>query len=415
MKIAFFSIILNNHQANVADELWELTGHSYCFVELLNMSGDHRKGDTRDYSSCPYLLQAWRNDEARRKAMDIALTADVAFFGSVESYPYLCARVKKGLLSFDFGERWMKRGWLNMLSPRIMKMFLCYKFGGWDKKLVYKLCSGAYVAGDQYKLNTYVNRCYKWGYFTKVDTSYNIHDVEACSNVSTSVITPLMWCSRYLKWKHPELPILMAKKLKDLGYSFKLDMYGEGEYKSKTLQLAKELGVSDIISFYGNYPNNELLEKMKTYEIFLLTSDQNEGWGAVINESMSCGCAVVTSKVVGAAPYLIEDRTTGSLFSGPSTRSGFSKTGLKVDQSSLDSLVQCVKSLLENKHQLKQIRKNALRTMQETWSPKNAAINLLQLVDDIRSGRESSIETGPCSKAEPILEINNYVYESYST
>lgn len=402
MKIAFFSIILNNHQANIADELWELTGHSYCFVELLNMSGEHRKGDTREYSSCPYLLQAWRNDDARKKAMDIALTADVAFFGSVESYPYLCTRVKKGLLSFDFGERWMKRGWLNMLSPRIMKMFLCYKFGGWNRKPVYKLCCGAYVAKDQYLLNTYVNRCYKWGYFTKVETSSRLEIDNSCLNDSTPNSISLMWCSRYLKWKHPELPILMAKELKGLGFKFKLDMYGEGEYKSNAIQLATKLGVTDIVSFYGNYPNNELLKRMESYDIFLLTSDQNEGWGAVINESMASGCAVVTSISVGAAPYLIENKNNGILFSAPSTSSGFCNKGLKVDQCSLDSLVHSVKSLFDDKEQLTQIRNNAVHTMHELWGPKNAAINLLQLIDDIRSGRDSSIEVGPCSKAEPI-------------
>ena len=48
MKLVFYSLILNNHQANVADELWELTRHSYCFVELANLQAEHRKGDSHD-------------------------------------------------------------------------------------------------------------------------------------------------------------------------------------------------------------------------------------------------------------------------------------------------------------------------------------------------------------------------------
>ena len=50
MKIVYFSLVLNNHQANVADELWEQTRHQYRFVELANLGNEHRKGDTRDYS-----------------------------------------------------------------------------------------------------------------------------------------------------------------------------------------------------------------------------------------------------------------------------------------------------------------------------------------------------------------------------
>ena len=50
MKLVFYSLILNNHQANVADELWKLTRHSYCFVELANLQAEHRKGDSHDLS-----------------------------------------------------------------------------------------------------------------------------------------------------------------------------------------------------------------------------------------------------------------------------------------------------------------------------------------------------------------------------
>ncbi len=61
MKLVFYSLILNNHQANVADELWNLTGHNYYFVELANLQAEHRKGDSYDYSDRPYLLRAWQS------------------------------------------------------------------------------------------------------------------------------------------------------------------------------------------------------------------------------------------------------------------------------------------------------------------------------------------------------------------
>ena len=46
MRVVLFSLILNNHQANIADELWELTSHQFCFVELADLQAEHRKGDT---------------------------------------------------------------------------------------------------------------------------------------------------------------------------------------------------------------------------------------------------------------------------------------------------------------------------------------------------------------------------------
>ena len=38
-------------------------------------------------------------------------------------------------------------------------------------------------------------------------------------------------------------------------------------------------------------------------------------------------------------------------------------------------------------------------TMRDVWSPRKAAEALLKLIDDLKNGRETSIVTGPCSKA----------------
>ena len=151
----------------MADELWELTEHSYCFVELTNLQAEHRKGDTHDYSDRPYLLRAWQSEENYNKAMELARTAECCVFSGVQALHFQKERMKLCLLSFDMSERWLKRGILNLFSPPILRMFLAYHLGNWRKKPLYKLCCSAFAAGDQYKLFTYRGRCYKWGYFTK--------------------------------------------------------------------------------------------------------------------------------------------------------------------------------------------------------------------------------------------------------
>ena len=78
MKIVTYSVVLNQHQAPVADELWELTNHQFVFVELVNL-GD-AKGGTEDYSKRPYLLRSWESDEKHNKAMELARTAACCIF-----------------------------------------------------------------------------------------------------------------------------------------------------------------------------------------------------------------------------------------------------------------------------------------------------------------------------------------------
>ena len=393
MKLVFYSVVLNQHQAPVADELWELTGHQYAFVELTNLSDT--KGGTEDYSKRPYLIRAWENQDSFQQAMNLAKHADCCVFSGVDALPFQKERMRLGLLSFDMGERWLKHGIKSLASPRLVKWLMAYYLGGWRHKPLYKLCCSAFCAKDHYALGTFKDKCYKWGYFTKVDTSGCETNVEASTDVSTSEITPLMWCGRFLMLKHPELPILMAERLKRKGYKFLLDMYGEGEYREAAEHLAENLGLRDCVSFIGNKPNTELMKDMQQHEIFLFTSDKNEGWGAVANESMSNGCVLVGSDALGCAPYLIKDGENGFMFKS----SKVSCTFKNPDKMSLDSLCEKVEWLLEHPEERKQMRMNAREVMTNVWSPRKAAEALLKLIDDLKNGKETSIKEGPCSKA----------------
>lgn len=383
MIIVYVSNFLNHHQKLVADILYSTEGVEYTFVETVPMYNWLKKGGYTDYSQEPYVLKAWENIENKQKTIDLVLTADIAIFSCPESLQYQVIRAKTGKLTFDVSERWLKRGWLNLASPRLLK-YLWYYFTVFNHKRVYKLCSSAFACGDHYKLHSFKDRCYKWGYFTKVDRNLNF---EVSLNVSTSeTLHKLMWCARFLKLKHPELPIQMAARLKEKGYKFVLDMYGSGEELEKTRILTKLLNVEDVVCFKGNMPNDEILKAMREHEIFLFTSDKNEGWGAVANESMSNGCAIVASDAIGSIPFLVNDGVNGCVF----------------ESCNLDSLCKKVEWLLDNPKKRLQIAANAYQTMRDVWSPKNAANNFLNLVKILQGGNNSLPIDGPCSKAYPI-------------
>jgi len=367
----------------VADSLYQLTQGNYTFVETTPMPEFRVKSGYPDYSDRPYVLQAWKSEANVQKAIDIMMDADVALFGGPETLKYEVMRAKTGKLTIDISERWLKRGLLNLLSPRLLKYFWYY-YTVFSRHQVYKLCSSAFGCADQYRLHSFKNKCFKWGYFTHVDEKFQVEASK--QDASTLESTPLMWCARFLKWKHPELPVLLAKRLKDKGYKFTLDMFGSGEELEATKQLAEQLAVDDVVSFRGNLPNKQILLEMRQHEIFLFTSDKNEGWGAVSNEAMSNGCVLVGSDAIGSTPFLINEGVNGCLFKS----------------CDLDSLTEKVTWLLEHPDKRLELRKNGVTTMREVWSPQNAAKNLMQMIDDLLHGREVSIKDGPCSKALPI-------------
>lgn len=384
MVIAYFSNFINHHQANVSEELYKLTNGNFTFVEFCPIYDWLVKSGYPDFSGRPYVLQAWKSEANLQLALNLLYEADVALFGGPEVLKYEVIRAKTGKLTFDVSERWLKRGLINLLSPRLVAYFWNY-YTVFAHQNVYKLCSSAFACGDHYKLFSFKNKCFKWGYFTRVDDRFRIH--ASSSTASTLSSIPIMWCARFIKWKHPELPIKLAQRLKAKGYKFSLDMYGTGVELDYIEQLTKKLQVDDVVSFCGNLPNEQILQHMCEHEIFLFTSDKNEGWGAVANEAMSNGCVLVGSDAIGSIPYLVKDGENGCIFKS----------------CDLDSLTEKVEWLLKNPHKRRELSENAYNTMRNVWSPKNAAINLLRLVDDIQKGKDSSVVEGPCSKALPIF------------
>lgn len=376
MKITFYFNFLNHHQVFLADEMYRLLGDEFAFVATYRFDASELKGGN-NYQDRPYLISYWNSKDEREKSLELLGTSDVCVFGA-GNLELEKRRAETGKLSFEVGERWLKRGWINLFSPRLIKWWILYHTKLKNKPF-YKLCASSFTSHDDRLLRCYVGKHFKWGYFTKVDN----YDVEASTDVSTTNITPLMWCSRYLMLKHPELPVYLAKKLKDNGYRFRIDMYGSGTREENTKLLAHSLGLDDVIQFNGALPNEEILSEMRCHKIFLFTSDRNEGWGAVANESMANGCVLVASNAIGSTAYLVEEG-----------RNGFSFKSEDVNM-----LYDKVTWLLDHPSATNAMRVKACETMKHLWSPRKAAENLLLLIEKLQGNNEIFIEKGPCSIA----------------
>lgn len=378
MRLVFFSNYLNLHQVHLMDEFYESLGDDFRFVATMPRNNSELKGG-KDYSSRLYCILAGESDMARHEALRLACKAEVCVFGAC-SQDYAVERAKQNRhgLSFEMGERWLKKGWINVLSPVLIRWWINYR-RYYHNCPFYKLCCSAFTAVDDRQLFVYKGRHYKWGYFTNVQE----YDDVLSFPLQESQPIKLMWCARFLNWKHPELVVQSARRLKDSGYHIEIDMYGEGVELEKTKELCDSLNVEDIVSFKGNVPNTEILQAMRQHDIFLFTSDKNEGWGAVLNEAMSNRCAAVASDAIGSAPFLIKDGLNGLLF----------KSG------QIDSLYEKVTYLLDHPDRRQQMAEQGYQDMLRLWNPKNAAKSLLRLINDLEEGRETSIVEGPCSIA----------------
>ena len=376
MTLVFVTNLIHHHQIPLADEFYRILGNGYTYITTKEMPEFLINGGYDDKSDRPYLLRANESREKMKQAIVLIDAADVVIVGA--SHENLVKnRVKNNKLTFNYSERWFKKNLWHYLRPGTIYHIIADHLRFFNKKS-YMLCASSYARRDANLVGCYINKCFKWGYFTKVEDL----DIENIIKLKPQKIH-IMWCARFLDWKHPELPVLLAHNLKKRGYDFKLNMFGSGEMMDKTKELANELDVLDVLEFRGNLKNDLIIEEMRSHHIFLFTSDRYEGWGAVLNESMSNGCAVIASNEIGAAPYLIEN----------------GKNGLVFKSKKLDSLISKTEYLLNNKEVIETLAKNAYITMKEIWSPQIAAKNFIKVVESIQDNKfdHNMIKEGPCS------------------
>ena len=382
MKVVFVSNFYNHHQKPFADAIYSKIGDGYHFIETAVISKERLNMGWGREEKPAYVLQNYINDEARENCQKIIDEADVVIIGSA-SRRLLENRLKNRKLTFYYSERIYK------IKPPVYKYpvhFLKNIKNIIRHKNLYILCASAYTSADYKKVGSFVNKAYKWGYFTEVKY---YEDIDALIEAKTK--NSILWVSRFIDLKHPEFAVEVAKRLKADGYSFTINMIGSGEREESTKDLIEKENLTDCVELLGSMTPQEVREYMEKSEMFLFTSDRNEGWGAVLNESMNSACAVVANSAIGSVPFLMKHGENGYMY----------KDG------DVDGVYQSVKKLLDDENERKRLSRNAYNTMANEWNAENAAVKFLTLCERMLDGeyKPFPFADGVCSKAE-ILKDN---------
>lgn len=389
MRIVFVSNFMNHYQITISDELYRLTNGEYFFVETTKLPESFKKNSGFVDFERDYIIRAWIDENERQKAIELARDADVVIGSDGKgNIPFIKERLREGKLTFDCSERPLKRGWINMFSPANVITQFYYHFFFYNKPY-YKLCTSAYCANDVYQMHSFVGRCYKYGYFPKIE-DINVNELLAAKTNHKHI--KIIWCARFIKWKHPEIPVLLGKELKKQGYDFEINMIGTGNLWSKISEMIKTEGLETYVHLTGPIPNNQVLQMMREHDIFLFTSDRNEGWGVVLNEAMGQACCPVASSEIGATPFLLKHKINGMIY----------KSGVFV------SLVDGIKYLIDNPDKRIEMSKSAYKQVKELWCPEVAAERLYKLAETLGSKHTLNYSDGPLSSAAPINVASYY-------
>jgi len=159
-------------------------------------------------------------------------------------------------------------------------------------------------------------KLFPFGYFVERPLIINLADSLVNSNSQDQTFN-IISVGRCVRLKGLDILLSAVRDLNDTMWNLKI--VGDGPERNRLETLARRLGLSERVHFYGALSNRETMRLLETQDLLVLPS-RMDGWGAVVNEALMRGVPVVCSDLAGAAD-LLHDSERGSVFRSESTSS----------------------------------------------------------------------------------------------
>lgn len=365
MKVVFFSSFISPHMKPFCDYLSQKCDFTY--VQTIQLTEERKKMGYAFSETIPYLVDLSDNKEQQKK---LAVDADCVIINSGSTDAEIVSdRIHQNRITFFCNERLFKKGFIKYADPRLWKQWRINRMA--RGKNTYLLCLGSYVSRDFERVGFEKGKSFKFGYFPEVGSSLKYQETDGLH---------LIWVGRMIDWKQPELMIAVSEELEKRSIPFTIDMIGDGPLRDKVEIKRSRLKQPQNVILHGLLQNDEVRQLMAQADALVMTSNRQEGWGAVANEALGTGTPVVSFETIGAANYLIQDGYNGKL----------------CRENNLSHLVDAI---LEIKHHEASYRMNALETT-EVWNAAVAAERFLKVYECCKSeGCAVFYDNGLLSKA----------------
>ena len=382
MKVAFFSNYLSPHQIPFSDAMYKILGEDYKFISCEPYSEERKKLGWNSENKKKYEIQAYESEIEYKKAKKIVLDCDVMIVGSAK-WEFVKLRIDSKKILFRYSERLLKQGLIEAIKSldifRFIKMNIRTR-----SKNVYFLSASVYAPFDYELTFGKFKKSYKWGYYPKT-IKYDLYNLMKLKESNNKI--KILWAGRLIPWKHPEVAILLMENLIKTEDNIELNIIGNGSLEDRLTEMIKRKNLTKYVHILGAMSPEKVRSYMEETNIFLFSSDYNEGWGAVLNEAMNSACAVVCCNSIGSSGYLIENEINGYIYNLGDT----------------DTLVQIVKKLIKDRILRNKIGENAYKTITELWSSEIAAERFLELCNNLlNGGKLIEYTNGPLSEAKKI-------------
>lgn len=351
MRIVYYTDCLSPHQLPLANELAKIIGEDqFRFIYY-----------TRDYSA-ERIRMGWSVHEVpnwscyRYDCEDQCLAwlhqSDVLISGSRSSelLDIYDQRTKKCLLTIYQSERWFKpwAGFLRMMHPRFFMMsrklfkllnqqngFYYFPYGihaahdmarlcgllNGDLKCLFKspqigfhpIPGGSLWLKNGRGCKRYcLDKMRMWGYFVE-PSKFDMLQVRKAGEPKSHEIK-ILWVGRLLNLKRVDTIVRAVcehanlKRTDDSLPKITLDIYGMGPEESHLKKIGATHG--DVVKFYPPVPIAEVRRLMREHDVYVLSSNGYEGWGAVANEALEEHMTLLGTVEAGASITMLPPELT---------------------------------------------------------------------------------------------------------
>lgn len=375
MIISFFSTVLNGHQIEFCDEMFKRYEDNFHFISCIPLSEERKRMFFQDYDRS-YKICMYESEKNKSVCERLFLASDIVITGM--SFPKLLKkRMQKNKITFLYRERLFKE------KPSVYyflkgKLSLLKQFWGYKNKRLYFLAASYYVKKDYCFLGMFKDKVFSWGYFPFLK---KYDDVEKQKKRDTNSVS-LLWVGRLIEWKKPLYIICVAKALLHFNILFHIHLIGDGVLHDTIQEEIKNNHLENHITLWGFLNANDVRNQMEQSDIFLFTSNREEGYGAVLYEAMNSRCAVIASETAGSTNLLIRDNINGLIYKNDS----------------VDELCRKVIMLANNRDKINELGKNAYYSIISKNNAYVASKRFSETIDLIMSSKSlKKYDDGPMS------------------
>ena len=319
MKVAYWTNSVSPHQLPLAHEIAKRVGESnFAYIYRDEMTKEREVIGWNDVSVPRWCRRGEENDP-------FLLEADLVYTGGLRPIGLIAKRLAAGKKTLYVTERWFKPfgflgvdwpGKWRMMSPRYRKM--AHRMVDMlNNPLCMCLAIGPWARRDMISLGVCPSHIVDWGYFVakgkgKIEEDgRKKNEGSVCGGCATNSQTAelsVLWVGRMLRLKKVDTIIravgeISATSARPSAIDVAFDIYGSGPDESRLRKLAAKYG--NAIKFHQPVPINEVRGIMRGHDVYVMASDENEGWGAVVNEALEEGMSVFGTFEAGASAAML--------------------------------------------------------------------------------------------------------------